>query len=77
MDHSTIPLGVEEIRAHRFVAEASTLGFRPGQWPRLIETNLGNGRPFFFHSMCHSDGEIISAEYRQALGCITLSVLND
>lgn len=67
-----------EAEVHRFVAEASTLGLRPGEWPRAIDTDLGNGRPFYATGATRDDeGGLIEVQYLQELGCITLHVLND
>jgi hypothetical protein len=55
-----------------YVGEASTLGIAPGATPRLIDTDLGNGRPFVF---IQADDEV--AIYRQDCGSIDLHILND
>lgn len=58
---------------HRLLAEASTLGFPPGCWPRRINTDeIGNRQPFMLVRVLDEE-----AEYKQWLGCITLIVLND
>ena len=58
-------------------AEASTLGLAPGQWPKLIETTIGNGQPFLFIRQNTSDGELVSVRYFQQFGCTALTVFND
>ena len=63
---------VDAMELHSFVAEASSLGWPPGKWPRTVETTLGNGLPFLLWSI--NDGEAI---YRQSNGIIVLRVLND
>jgi hypothetical protein len=57
----------------RFTAEASELGLPPGQWPKTLETSLGNGQPFVLFSV-HDGG---TRHYEQDKGCITLLVYND
>lgn len=63
---------VEE-RIHVFSAEASELGFRPGHWPNMIRTTLGNRQQFIFDRRPNDEVVI----YRQINGCIELHVLND
>ena len=53
---------------------ASDLGLRPGQFPEMLETELGNGRPFVRCSVS-PDGSVVM--YRQDLGCCNLHVYND
>jgi hypothetical protein len=68
---------VEE-HLHVFSAEASELGFRPGEWPNMIRTPLGNRQQFLFHrKITNADGDLEVAIYRQIGGCIELHILND
>lgn len=63
---------------HRFCVEASSIGIRAGQpWPRTIETELGNGQPFTAFEVESNEDGLVSISYRQALGCIDLTVFND
>ena len=69
--------GLIENMPHDFTAEASSLGIRPGQWPQVIETTLGNRNVFrymFFHK---ENSDLSYCVYRQDLGCITLTIFND
>ena len=67
-----------EQEAHRFVAFASDLGFRPGDFPATIETTLGNGQPFARGRVSKdAGGDVAAVDYRQLLGCVSLCVLND
>lgn len=61
-----------EVEVHRFMIEASSLGLAPGNFPDSIETDLGNGQPFLRQSITPH-----YAYYIQALGCISLQLLND
>lgn len=63
-----------ETAPHQFCSEASELRFPRNQsyWPRVVQTDLGNKRPFIMFE--EIDG---AAKYRQDLGCATLSVFND
>lgn len=63
---------VTEHETHKFCVEASDLGLRPGELPRLIRTTLGNGQPFVLEGFDES-----AMWYRQVWGCITLTVFND
>lgn len=65
---------VEEIEPHRFLSEASALGFAPGEWPKRLRLGrkFGNGNALLLEG---SDGD--SALYRQDAGCIELRILND
>jgi hypothetical protein len=70
-------LDVHEYEVHKWSAEASTLGIRPGQWPVAIETELGNGLPFRFSTKEIRDGELLWVDYFQGNGCIWLRIYND
>jgi hypothetical protein len=59
-----------------YVTEASTINLKPGQWPKLIETTLGNGLPFVFQNF-EGEGDSRYAEYRQDFGVMYLQVFND
>jgi hypothetical protein len=61
-----------EDETHRWSVEASQLRLPPGQWPRALPTDIGNGQPFALARMTDH-----GAEYRQNLGCVTLTVFND
>lgn len=62
-----------EDSVHRFSAEASDLGLRPGVVPKTINVNnTGNGRPFLIQRV--SEGKF---EYKQEFGCATLTIYND
>lgn len=61
-----------------FVTDASTLGFRPGEpWPKMIETDMGNGRSFVHVKDATDDGDLVSSTYEQANGSIRLLIFND
>ncbi len=71
-------VGIEDV-AHEsehsqfnFCAEASSLGWAPGFFPEIVETDLGNGRMLFRKSLDSG-----SAVYEQNVGCIKLTVFND
>lgn len=64
---------VTEYEPHSFATEASTLSLAPGQWPEMIETDMGNGRSFVRTNQLPCGGY----RYKQANGCLTLDVLND
>lgn len=63
---------VTETEPHAFVAEASSLGWAPGEWPNRVETNMGNGLPFLLWSATET-----YRLYRQSNGIIVLRVYND
>lgn len=66
-----------EAKPHHFVAEASTLGWKPGTWPDRVETDLGNRLPFILDTYETKDGDLLWVRYQQANGCIGLRVFND
>lgn len=66
-----------EVEAHRFMADASDLGLRVGEWPASFETDAGNGQPFVRQGPKYHEGELIGYSYRQSLGCISLTIQND
>jgi hypothetical protein len=61
-----------EHEVHQFSVEASSLGWPPGEFPNLIETDLGNGERMVLTGLTGQ-----AATYHQQFGCITLSVWND
>ena len=63
---------VTEYETHKFVTEASQIGLPPGRFPRQIDTELGNRMAFILRS---ANDE--AAQYAQANGCISLTILND
>jgi hypothetical protein len=68
---------VVEFEVHKFIADASDLGWRPGEWPRCVSTDLGNSQPLWFdRTVRNDDGSVQHVVYRQALGCIDVSVYN-
>jgi len=68
---------VIEYEAHKFVVAASDLGLAPGEFPKQIETNLGNGQPLIRKSRVEINGDLIEVVYWQAFGCVELHVHND
>jgi hypothetical protein len=63
---------VTEAELHSFVADASELRWAPGEYPTLIETDLGNGLAMIVTAVTKD-----YAKYYQSNGCITLTVFND
>jgi hypothetical protein len=57
---------------HEWSADASELGLPPGQWPRSLRTQLGNGLSFTLVRLADD-----RATYRQTAGCLVLTVWND
>jgi hypothetical protein len=68
---------VREFDTHKYIADASDLGWSPGEWPEWVPTDIGNGKPFLAFSWEYRDGDVEWVTYRQALGCISLNVHND
>jgi hypothetical protein len=64
----------QEQTLHCFFAEASTVGLKPGQWPKYLKTNLGNGCSLYRH---HYLGDEYGYLYKQNFGCISLTLFND
>jgi hypothetical protein len=74
MDVKIDSSNAQELEIHQWYADASTLGFKPGErYPAQLATDLGNRQPFVFQRF---DGNQ-TAIYSQALGCLTLKVWND
>lgn len=67
------PWMLTEFTPHCFIAEASTIGLRPGEWPELIATVTGN-RQHFRLSQINPSG---SRTYHQMNGCCSLIIDND
>ena len=64
---------IHESATHEFAAEASDLGWAPGQWPQTVTVpGIGNGQPFN-----RSKLDETGAVYTQQFGCVTLRVWND
>ena len=65
----------------KFSASASELGMKPGHWPAMLETTLGNKQAFHLAELVpENTGEeanVVYARYEQSNGCISLIVFND
>jgi hypothetical protein len=70
-------LNVVEHHPHHFTAEASELGFPAGMFPEEIKTDMGNGQAFILDQEKVDDGDLLWVRYRQALGCVSLTIFND
>ncbi len=70
---------VTETGPHRFVCDASDLGYTAGlEPPAQFDTTLGNGQQLmFFKTVRDPEGDIVAWRYHQAAGCIELVVFND
>ena len=55
-----------------YTAEASELGWAPGFFPGVLETNLGNKQ-----RLVRTELNAVKAVYQQVGGCIKLTVFND
>jgi hypothetical protein len=64
---------VDKLSMFTFSAEASELGIRPGQFPDVIETNIGNKLPFY-SPVAENEGR--SVVYTQVAGCAKLKIYN-
>ena len=64
---------VTEWEIHKYCVEASSLRWPPGYFPKVIETNLGNGEAMYLERVDENQTHV----YRQSLGCIILEVFND
>lgn len=64
---------ISQVSVHTFVAEASELRLRPGQWPSRLATTMGNGQDFMFQRIDPDS----AAHYQQGMGCLKLIVIND
>lgn len=62
-----------EFRHMQFCVEASDLRLPPGEFPPVLDTDLGNGLRFVLHHVENGGTHV----YRQEGGCIALFVLND
>lgn len=68
---------VAEYEPHKFVAEASTVGLRPGTWPREIQTDLGNKQPLLLARVDESQDGVEGVRYKQQFGCVEVLIIND
>ena len=67
-----------ETSTHNFTTCASDINLRPGEWPVLLSTKLGNGLEFQRASKkVDAEGDILWVTYRQIAGCIKLQIYND
>jgi hypothetical protein len=69
--------GLFEGEPHHFAVEASDIGLKPGEWPRTIETSLGNGVIFVAQRREARDGDLLWVDYLQGNGCTWLRIYND
>jgi hypothetical protein len=63
----------------RLVAEASTLGLKPGEWPDLISVVNDNNEGFLFAKSAPilHDGELGGYHYSDWMSGVNMTVLND
>jgi 3-hydroxyisobutyrate dehydrogenase-like beta-hydroxyacid dehydrogenase len=60
-----------------FVTFASDLGLKPGDFPRFLQTSIGNKQHFEAKTKKITDGDLEHVRYTQIFGMIDLIVLND
>lgn len=63
---------VSETSPSVYGTDAAELGFAPGSWPEVMETNLGNKLPLYITKL-NSAG----ATYEQDCGSVKVIVWND
>lgn len=62
---------------NEFFTEASMIGLQVGNWPKTLETSLGNGKAFVrLTKKLSADGDLMYVRYRQNNGR-DLLVFND
>ena len=69
--------GIEEYEVHKFSVEASDIGLRPGEWPRMLQTTMGNLQPLLAQRREVRDGDLLWVDYFQGNGCVQLRIYND
>ena len=63
-------------------AFASDLGLEPGEWPKEIPTDLGNGQPFMksepaLCSRIYREDDVACTMYYQLFGSLKVVIYND
>ena len=77
MDIVTI-CDVTETAIFTFAADASDLQIRPGLWPDVIKTTMGNGLVLMRVEYGYNDEkELQFVKYKQTCSPLTLKVFND
>jgi len=66
-----------EQEVHKWYTYASDIGLKPGNFPKYLDTILGNRQLFVFQDYVWQDEELVGVKYLQAYGCIDLTVYND
>jgi hypothetical protein len=66
-----------EHEVHKWRCFASDIGLKPGNFPKYLDTLLGNRQLFVFQNYIWYDEELVGVKYTQANGCIDLVVFND
>lgn len=81
LDVTVKPIGIHDVsegELHKYTTEASTLGWKPGEWPKQIDTTLGNCQPFIRKKWLRDqDNDLYAVVYWQAFSAAELHVLND
>lgn len=49
LNMTATPKNTSEQDPYQYYAEASDLGFPPGKWPHILESEIGNSQPFTLH----------------------------
>ena len=52
-----------------FSCGMSVIGLPPGHFPGMMETDLGNGDPFYLDHAIYDGGYFVGVAYRQSGGC--------
>lgn len=73
LNMTATPKNTSEQDPYQYYAEASDLGFPPGKWPHILESEIGNSQPFILH---HGDAYGNYVYYQGGSGAI-LTVFND
>lgn len=67
---------VQETEPAYFIGDASSVGLKPGEWPTLLETDLGNKLPLTKTWVDRGAGDINSVTYCQQLGVVRVKLFN-
>jgi hypothetical protein len=66
-----------EVCPNRYVAEASTVGLRPGQWPTIITSKFDDCVNFILTKFERYQDELIAVRYESVQGDIIVTIYND
>ncbi len=76
-NHRADPAALTAENTTHFSADASDVGLKPGQWPKIVRVLLDSDVVFVAKDVEKDDGELSAVVYHEWFGSRTLTLYND